>query len=80
SFPVVLVGASMVLSLGSLLACRARSLAGAEAWCNLIYFQLLFFSDLTIPLRAAPHLLRVVLLVLQTNQFAVALLGVFERD
>ncbi|MDN7676310.1 ABC transporter permease [Burkholderia oklahomensis] len=80
AIPIVLLGAAMLLSLGTLLASRARSVAAAEAWCNLIYFPLLFFSDLTIPLRAAPHWLRVVLLVLPTNQFAVALRGVFIRD
>jgi ABC-2 type transport system permease protein len=80
AIPIVLLGAAMLLSLGALLASRTRSLAAAESWCNLIYFPLLFFGDLTIPLRAAPHWLRPVLLLLPTNQFAAALRGVFIRD
>jgi ABC-2 type transport system permease protein len=75
--PVILLGAAMLLSFGTLLASRARSLSEVELWCNATYYPLLFFSDLTIPLAAAPDWLRAALKVLPTSQFAIALRGVF---
>lgn len=76
ALPVVLLGAAMILSFGVLLASRARSLAAAELACNVTYYPLLFFSDLTIPMNGAPAWLRDALKVIPTNQFAVALRGV----
>ena len=49
----MLLGAAMVLSIGVLLASRTKSLAAAELACNVTYYPLLFFSDLTIPMRRA---------------------------
>ena len=49
ALPIVLLGAAMVLSIGVLLASRTKSLAAAELACNVTYYPLLFFSDLTIP-------------------------------
>ncbi|WP_333975789.1 ABC transporter permease [Burkholderia cepacia] len=75
ALPIVLLGAAMVLSIGVLLASRTRSLAAAELACNVTYYPLLFFSDLTIPMHDAPAWLKAVLAFLPTNQFAVALRG-----
>ncbi|KVE25767.1 ABC transporter permease [Burkholderia singularis] len=75
ALPVVLLGAAMVLSFGVLLASRAQSLAAAELACNVTYYPLLFFSDLTIPMHDAPSWLKAALAFLPTNQFAVALRG-----
>jgi ABC-2 type transport system permease protein len=80
ALPVLLIGGAMLLSFGILLASRGRSLAEIELWCNLTYYPLLFFSDLTIPLTAVPDWMRAVLKVIPTNQFAVALRGVFLDD
>ncbi|HEV3105354.1 MAG TPA: ABC transporter permease [Trinickia sp.] len=77
ALPVALLGAAMLLAFGTLLASRARTLAEVELWCNVTYYPLLFFGDLTIPLTAAPEWLRSALRVLPTNAFAVALRGVF---
>ncbi|PMS38417.1 ABC-2 type transport system permease protein [Trinickia symbiotica] len=77
AIPVILLGAAMLLSFGTLLASRARSLSEVELWCNVTYYPLLFFSDLTIPLSAAPDWLRAALRLLPTNQFVVALRGIF---
>ncbi|MEB2549850.1 ABC transporter permease [Burkholderia gladioli] len=76
ALPIVLLGAAMVLSFGVLLASRAKSLAAAELACNVTYYPLLFFSDLTIPMHDAPHWIKASLAFLPTNQFAVALRGV----
>ena len=74
--PVVLLGAAMILSFGVLLASRAQSLAAAELACNVTYYPLLFFSDLTIPMNGAPSWLKDGLKLIPTNQFAVTLRGV----
>jgi len=78
--PVVLIGSAMLLSFGTLLASRGGSLAEVELWCNLTYYPLLFFSDLTIPLTAVPSWLRGVIHLIPTNQFAVAMRGVFIEN
>ncbi|MET3552573.1 ABC transporter permease [Burkholderia sp. 567] len=75
ALPIVLLGAAMLLSIGVLLASRTRSLAAAELACNVTYYPLLFFSDLTIPMHDAPAWLKTALAFLPTNQFAVALRG-----
>ncbi len=75
--PVLIIGGGMLLSFGTLLASRTRSLAEAELLCNVTYYPLLFFSDLTIPLGGAPDPVKNVLKLLPTNQFAVALRSVF---
>lgn len=77
AIPVILLGAVMLLSFGLLLASRARSLSEAELWCNATYYPLLFFSDLTIPLKDAPEWIKAALKAIPTNEFAVVLRGVF---
>jgi ABC-2 type transport system permease protein len=77
ALPVVLLGAAMLLAFGAWLASHARTLAGVELLCNVAYYPLLFFGDLTIPLTAAPEWLRSALHVLPTTAFAVVLRGVF---
>jgi ABC-2 type transport system permease protein len=76
ALPIVALGAAMVLSFGVLLASRTKSLAAAELACNVTYYPLLFFSDLTIPMHGAPEWLKAGLRFIPTNQFAVALRGV----
>ncbi|WP_394843533.1 ABC transporter permease [Pendulispora brunnea] len=80
AIPIVLIGSAMLLSFGTLLASRGRSLAEVELWCNLTYYPLLFFSDLTIPLTAVPGWLRGAIHLIPTNQFAVAMRGVFIEN
>ena len=77
--PVLLLGSAMLLSLGTLLASRARSLAQAELWCHLSYYPLLFFSDLTIPMTAAPGWLRSALAWLPTRQLVDVLRALVVR-
>jgi ABC-2 type transport system permease protein len=76
AIPIVVLGAIMLLCFGLMLASRARSLSEAELWCNATYYPLLFFSDLTIPLRDAPSWVKTVLKAIPTNEFAVTLRGV----
>lgn len=74
--PVLILGGAMLLGFGILLAARGRSMSEIELWSNLVYYPLLFFSDLTIPLAAVPDWMRGVLKLIPTNQLAVALRGV----
>jgi ABC-2 type transport system permease protein len=80
ALPVLVLGAAMLVGFGILLAARGRSLSEIELWSNLVYYPLLFFSDLTIPLTAVPEWMRGVLKLIPTNQFAVALRGVLVDD
>lgn len=77
ALPILLMGSTMLLGFGILLASRGRSLQEIELWCNLTYYPLFFFSDLTIPLTAVPDWLHPLLKVIPTYQFAVAFRGVF---
>jgi ABC-type multidrug transport system permease subunit len=80
ALPILLLGGAMLLSFGTLIASRGKSLAEIELWDNLTYYPLLFFSDLTIPLTAIPDWMRGALKVIPTYQFAVAFRGVLLDD
>lgn len=51
---LICIGTLMLLSLGLLLGARASTVGEATLIGNLIYFPLIFLSDLTIPLKAFP--------------------------
>ena len=80
ALPVLALGAAMLVGFGVLLAARGRSLPEIELWSHLVYYPMLFFSDLTIPLTAVPEWMRGVLKLIPTSQFAVALRGVLVDD
>ena len=67
--PVVLLGATMLLCVGILLASRNTSVQETELLCHLVYYPALFFGNLTIPLNDAPHWLTDILYVMPINQF-----------
>jgi ABC-2 type transport system permease protein len=77
---VVLVGGTMLLTLGIALAARLATVSAATFVTSLVYIALLFLSDLTMPLAAMPASVAAVMEHLPTARFVDALRHVLLRD
>lgn len=69
ALPVLLLGGTMLLSLGLLLASRTDSVKQTELLCQLVHYPALFFGNLTLALDAAPDWLQRLLGAVPINQF-----------
>jgi ABC-type polysaccharide/polyol phosphate export permease len=76
---LILVGGTMLLSIGVAMSSRIARVPTAIVLCNVVYMSLLFASDLTMPLASYPDTVRPFLLALPTTQFAAALRAILVQ-